>query len=411
VLQSNRRRAKRTPHKVRLRELSVKKAKPKDAAYLVWDATQRGLALRVQPKPTGHKSWVVVYSRHGRPRWLTLGNADAIGLADARLLAGEAMLAVAKGKDPAAEKKAERGAGTFAELATKYVEQHAKKHNKSWMQADALVRRHALDRWGKLQATTITRGDVKQMMARIEAPIVANQTLAAVSAIFSWGVKEEIVAANPCKLVDRNATKSRERVLADSEVPKFWQAFDGFGGNIGTALKMILLTGQRPGEIANMRREHIVDGWWTMPGEPVPNIWPGTKNGASHRVWLPAPAQKLIAELGGDGKTTGFVFAGSRGGPVRRLDDAMRSICNKLAADRATPHDLRRTHGSTITALGFGRAAMNRIQNHKEGGIGDVYDRHDYAAETKHVMEATAARIVALVEGRPEGGKVVSLHR
>jgi Arm DNA-binding domain len=107
---------------------------------------QRGLALRVQP--TGSKSWVVVYSRHGRPRWLYLGNADAIGLADARMLAAEAMLAVAKGKDPAAEKKAERGAGTFAELADRYLEQRAKKHNKSWRQADALVRRFAVPRWG-----------------------------------------------------------------------------------------------------------------------------------------------------------------------------------------------------------------------------------------------------------------------
>src|SRR5262249_8283262 len=45
----------------------------------------------------------------------------------------------------------------------------------------------------------------------------------------------------------------------------------------------------------------------------------------------------------------------------------------------ATPHDLRRTHGGTITKLGFGREAMNRIQNHKEGGIASVYDRFEYS--------------------------------
>jgi hypothetical protein len=74
------------------------------------------------------------------------------------------------------------------------------------------------------------------------------------------------------------------------------------------------------------------------------------------------------------------------------------------------PHDLRTTHGSTITALGFGRDAMNRIQNHREGGIASVYDRHQYADENKRVMEATAAKIMALVEGRPgTGAKVVRL--
>ncbi len=204
------RRPKRPPCKRRLTELTVRKARPESAAYLVWDALQRGLALRVQP--TGAKSWVVVYSRHGRPRWLHLGDAGAIGLADARTLATEAMLAVARGKDPAAEKKAERGAGTFAELAERYVDDHAKKANKSWRQADALVRRYVLPRWGKLQASTIVRGDIKALMARIEAPVLANQVLAAVSAIFSWAVREEKLPANPCKLVARNAVKSRQRV-------------------------------------------------------------------------------------------------------------------------------------------------------------------------------------------------------
>jgi hypothetical protein len=60
---------------------------------------------------------------------------------------------------------------------------------------------------------------------------------------------------------------------------------------------------------------------------------------------------------------------------------------------------LRRTHGSAITAMGFGRDAMNRIQNHKEGGIADVYDRHRYEAESKQIMEAVAAKIMATATG------------
>ena len=397
--------SKHTARKRRLTELGVRKARPEKAAYLIWDTLQRGLALRVQP--TGSRSWVVVYSRYGRPRWLHLSKADAIALGDARMLAAKAMLNVAEGKDPAADKKAERGAGTFADLASKYVEQYAKKHNKSWKQAAALVNRFALPRWGKLQAASITRADVKAMMAKIEAPIIANQTLAALSAIFSWGVREEVVAANPCKLVERNPTKSRERVLSQSELPSFWQAFNKLDPVRGAALKAILLLGQRPGEVIHMRREHLKDGWWEMPGEPA-NGWPGTKNADSHRVWIPKPAQELLADSGPS--PTGFVFASPHGGPVNRVDQAMRSICTKLGIEKATPHDLRRTHGSTVTALGFGRDAMNRIQNHREGGIADTYDRHHYAEENKRVMESVAAKIMALVEGQ-EGGKVVPFAR
>src|SRR5262249_982382 len=144
---------------------------------------------------------------------------------------------------------------------------------------------------------------------------------------------------------------------------------------------------------------------------PQPKLgWPGTKNGESHRVWLSEPVRKLIDELTDDGATTGFVFAGERGAALTRLDTAMRAICAKLKVERATPHDLRRTHGSTITPLGFGRDAMNRIQNHREGGIASVYDRYSYAEETKRVMEAVAAHIMALAEGRLAVGKVVSLR-
>jgi len=161
-----------------------------------------------------------------------------------------------------------------------------------------------------------------------------------------------------------------------------------------------------------MRHEHIVDGWWQMPGQPDPKVgWPGTKNGESHRIWLPAPVQAIIAELTDDGETTGFVFPAARGRrAVWGLDAAMREACKKLGVERATPHDLRRTHGSTITALGFGRDAMNRIQNHRDGGIASVYDRHGYAKETKRVMDAVASKIMALAEGRSAGGKVVPLR-
>src|SRR5262249_41641337 len=119
--------------------------------------------------------------------------------------------------------------------------------------------------------------------------IVASQTVAAASAIFSWGIKQETLTVNPCRGVERHETRSRERVLADSEVAQFWSSFDDAGLVHGSALKLILLTGQRPGEVANMRREHIKDGWWEMPGEPIAGIWPGTKNGQTHRVWLSQP--------------------------------------------------------------------------------------------------------------------------
>lgn len=385
------------PRRRKLSDAFIKTIEPQSRPLIIWDTHQRGLAIQVQP--SGHKAWKCVYSHHGRPRWYHLGAANAIGLADARKLASRVMFQVAEGSDPQAERKAQRGAGTFDELATRYVDEFAKRNNKSWQQADKLVRKHLLRKWGNLQAAQIARSDVKGVMANA-APIVANQVLAAASAIFSWAIREEIggIKVNPCTNVERNATQSRERVLSDSEIPQFWAAFDNVGPTQSAALKMVALTGQRPGEVCHMRSEHIVDGWWEMPGAPVPKLdWPGTKNGQSHRVWLPKAAQAILAELDREG----MVFAGPRGRAMK-LTAPMRSICEALGVERATPHDLRRTHGTMITSLGFGRDAMNRVQNHRDGGIASVYDRHEYADENKRIMEAVAAKLATLIGGAPD---------
>jgi integrase len=391
------------PRKYKFTDSLIRKLQPQPTrAFAAWDTKQPGLAVVVQP--SGHRAFKFVYSFHSRPRWYHIGNA-VIPVADARRLAAGVMLKVIEGHDPATDKKAERHRSTFAELAQAYVEQYAKKKNRSWPQADKLVRKHLIPRWGKLPAANITRADVKSMVTRIGAPTVANQTLAAASAIFAWAIREDILKVNPCQQIERNTTVSRERILSDSEIPLFWTAFDDVYE--GALLKMILLTGQRPGEVRCMRTEHIIDGWWTMPGDPIPALhWPGTKNGDTHRVWLPAAAQALVTEM----DATGLIFAGVRGKAIdaTKLPYAMRDICNKLKVERATPHDLRRTHGTMITRLGFGRDAMNRIQNHREGGIASVYDRHQYADENKRIMETVADKIMSSVEGVPVESNVVA---
>ena len=389
--------AKRAPpNRRKLNQSLVDRLPPKAKTFLVWDTRQPGLVLQV--RPGGSKTYKCIYSHRGRPRWYHLGKA--VTVADARKLAVRIMYQVAEGKDPAAERKAHRSKGTFEELAERYVEEYAKQKNKSWQQPDKLVRRFLVPKWAKLHAAAITRADVKAMRASIASPTVSNQTLAAASAIFAWAIREEIVSFNPCLLVDRHETKSRDRVLADSEFAQFWTAFDKAGLLAGSMLKMILLTGQRPGEVAHMHRDQIVDGWWEMPGAPVPALnWPGTKNGHSHRIWLPKAALALLEDLPEDGP----LFAGACGGTINPAR-AMRLACSKLV--HATPHDLRRTHGTLIAGLGFGRDAMNRIQNHVEGGIASVYDRHGYSDENKKIMETAARKVMALVSGETDANVV-----
>ena len=385
-------------NKCKLTQLHVGRISPQAKTFYAWDTEQKGLCLQV--RPNGYRAYKVVYQFQGRTRWFHLGAVNEISLGQARKLAQEVMYQKAQGKDPHGERRAQRSAGTFADLVETYFSQHAEKANRSWKQARYLIDRFLLPRWGGLVPNSITRAHVKALMREVTAPVLANQTLATASAIFSWAIREEVVGVtvNPCSKVDRNAVTSRERILSDSELPLFWTAFQQ-AGEAGKVLKLILLTGQRPGEVSAMKREHIRDGWWELPGEPDAELgWPGTKNGRSHRVWLPS----LAIEQGQGALTFPSVTK-------LKLSATMRAVCAQLGiTNKITPHDLRRTHGTFVTRLGFG--AMNRIQNHVEGGIGSVYDRYGYADENQRIMEAVASEIVRLAEGRPGDTKVVALR-
>jgi integrase len=401
-------------NKRKLTQIYVERISPQAKSFCAWDTEQKGLCLQV--RPNGYRAYKVVYPFQGRTRWFHLGAVTEISLGQARKLAQEVMYQKAQGKDPQGERRSQRRAGTFADLVEAYFRQHGEKQ-RSWKQFRYCADRHLLPAWGHLLPGSITRSDVKALMRTITAPVLANKVLAMASIIFSWAIREEVagVTANPCSQVDRNAVRSRERILSDSELPLFWNAFSQISeirkfGEAGKVLKLILLTGQRPGEVCAMKRRHIRDGWWELPGQADAELgWPGTKNKRTHRVWLPQPAWEVLA-LSGD--RTGDVAAIPATWPsVTQLAAAMRMICKQLGiTDKVTPHDLRRTHGTFVTRLGFGRSAMNRLQNHVEGGIGSVYDRYGYADENQRIMEAVAGEIVRLAEGRPVEPNVVALR-
>jgi integrase len=148
-----------------------------------------------------------------------------------------------------------------------------------------------------------------------------------------------------------------------------------------------------------------------MPGRPQTELgWPGTKNAASHRVYLTSAVRDLIAAMGDE--EAGFVFAGARGNTVGGLSESMREISTLCSfAPAVTPHDLRRTMGSKITGRRHGRDAMDRILNHKKKSITNVYDRHNYAMDDQRIMEDISAHVMRLIEEEPEDNVIAAQFR
>ena len=132
--------------RIRMTDRGVKALRANSAAQVdYFDERLPGFAIRISGR--GHKSWIVLYRHSGRVRRLTLGPYPALGLADARAMAKNALHLVAMGRDPAAEKQMQRRAETFAELAHEYMERHAKVHKRerSWRRTTSCRRsRHAI---------------------------------------------------------------------------------------------------------------------------------------------------------------------------------------------------------------------------------------------------------------------------
>src|SRR6516165_393127 len=104
-------------------------------SYAVWDTKLPHLCVRVQG--TGKKNFYFVYSFKVRVRWFKIGPTE-MGASVAKDMAKKLMCDVSFHKrDPQAERAAQHSTGvTFAQLQKRYVDEYAKKHNKSWAQAN-----------------------------------------------------------------------------------------------------------------------------------------------------------------------------------------------------------------------------------------------------------------------------------
>ena len=406
-----------------LTDRTIRSLKPRATGqYERYDDVVPGLGLRVN---SGSKSWVLFYrerlpdtsggftSGKRKKRW-TLGPYPALSLAAARVKAQRALHALTtKGIDPAVGKREARRAQSFGELATDYLERHAKPRKKSWREDERMLGLDVLPQWQARHVQAITRRDVHDLLDRIVdrgAPVTANRVLTLVSRIFTYGIDKSWLDHNPAARIPKQKEKVRERVLTDEELKALWIVLEAMKTPtrtpgalmtpvIARGLQLMLRTGQRGGEVFGMRWADVEEGWWTIPGER-------TKNGEAHRVPLTTAARALLAEARADGPgTSEWVFAAYRGGSNRSQAANVISRLRRagLLTGDYTRHDLRRTVATGMTKLGIPRATLSHVLNHTDIGprATAIYDRYSYDREKRTALEAWGRHLDALLTGHP----------
>jgi integrase len=430
----------------------VERFKPARKRRWIRDAGSRSLFLIIQP--SGTKSWGMRFRRpDGKPGKIVLGPLDlsrrelredpqigqALSLVAARQLAASIHRDRAMGADVITDHKAarrrqraeikDRADNTFGALVRKFVEEHGRVKTRRWRR-DAMVlglaypidggeptetRNGLAQRWGDKPVRAIDGHDVHAVVDeahRLAVPGIvpnnkglsearARSLHATLSSMFSWLKRHRLVDSNPCAQVWRPPpAKPRDRALDTDEICRMWKACDAAHRTYAAAVRLLLLTGARLREVANMTRDEVsADGTtWTIPSTR-------TKNHRSCVVPLPPLAREIIAgvpQIAG----SNFVFSTDGRGPINSWSRAKRKLDAAMGAN-VPPwrlHDLRRTAVTGMAELGIRPDVIELVVNHaggSRGGIAGVYNKSELLPERREALERWAVHVAVLVEGRP----------
>jgi integrase len=394
---------------------SLESLKPGPVRREIPDGLTRGLAFILQP--SGKASWAVRYRFHGKNKKLTLGSYPAIGLKSARELAGEALVEVGRGGDPAAAKKAAKkiarlpaGQDRIETVAEQFIARHIRaKLRPSWAsEAERLMRKEIVAAWRGRALASITRADVSELLDRLAdrgAGTTANRLLSVASTFCKFAISRGLIEANPCIGVGRVAREQpRDRVLNDDELRTLWLASEELGWPFGPIVPLLILTGQRLGEVAGMRWSELdlAAATWKLPKERC-------KNGRAHQVPLSPQAVAIFAGLPRVDdcdlvfSTTGRTPVSNFSKPKTRLEAALPD------APQWQLHDLRRSVATGMARNGTDIATIEKLLNHISGtfrGIVGVYQRHDFKDEKREALDAWGAHIERLAAS----GNVIALR-
>ncbi|PIO46758.1 tyrosine-type recombinase/integrase [Phyllobacterium zundukense] len=378
-----------------------------------WDDVVRGLVLRVSP--TGVKSWTVVYHREsdGAKRRVTIGKFPAIDLAKARAKALGAVTAVSDGEDPAGKKRARRDSMTVRELGALYVEKYAKRNKRTWAEDERLLKVEVYPEIGDMKALAVKRRDILDIIeSKADAGFLAQSTqiLAVVRKAFNWAVENDYLESSPVIGVKPRAKPTRrERVLSDDEIRTLWKALSEVPilSDTVSIFRLLLLTGQRSGEVCGIVRSEIdlEKAIWTIPGVR-------TKNGLTHVVPLSDEALAIVAAaletVDEEGNASLFSRIGNSIEPNAVAQAARLKL--QLLGMPWTPHDLRRTVATGMAGIGVMPHIVEATLNHISGfraGVAGVYNRAAYEPEKRRALDMWAEHIIAIVKSK--SSKIVDI--
>jgi integrase len=345
-----------------------------------WDNKLPGFGLRVSQ---GGSKTFILKRRNAR---ITLGRLGVLTLAEARAEAKRLLAEFTLGK-------LRPRAITYPEAVKQFIENKTRSRRASTAAGYEWLLNHFPF---KGQLTEITADDVTRALKIIKSRSTYDHALVASRIFFNWAMKRRYVEHNPTFGLSPHGTQRRARVLTDDEIKSLWNATDE-PTHFNRIVRLLLLTGQRRGEIAALRKQWICDYVVTLPAEL-------TKNRRAHSFPIASLSNSVISSAATENEGLIFPSLSKKAStPFNGWSKSKSALDKKCLISGWTLHDLRRTFASNLAALGVRLEVIEKLLNHQSGsfaGVVGIYQRHSYMEEMRAAVELWETQL-KMILGQP----------
>jgi len=363
--------------------------------------------LYLQITDRGGRSWLCRYTLNGKTRAMGLGPVRLVDQGSAREAANDAKKLARAGIDPLGQRRAERTPAptktvpTFEEFALDYIagQKDGWKNAKHAYQWEQSLKTYAFPTIGALPLGEVTVDHVATILRPIwstkseTASRVRNRIERVLGAAEAAGHRS---GKNPAAWdgalghmlppISKVQKVEHHQAVPYGEVPALNTAIAAREGEAAKALRFVLLTTTRSGEVRGARLGEVdrKAKVWVIPAERM-------KAGKEHRVPL---ADEALALIPAEGDPRDFLFPGARKG--KPLSDmSLIQIMRKLKGEGATVHGLRSSFRDwAADKTEAPREVVEACLAHATGNAVELaYKRTDFFEKRRDLMMAWAASV------------------
>ena len=368
----------------KLTDAAIARLRPREREYTVWDTRVAGLGVRV--RPSGGRSWVLLFDMGGRTKRVSLGPVGVKSLEEVR----RECHARRANLEPEAETARAQPIPLFRDfVAGEWKEAHFDGYKPSTQRtARYQLSGQLLPAFGSKPLDRIREAAIRRWFERYSrrAPGNANHCLARLRQLLNFAVACGHIERNPADGIEFNRRPKLTRFLSREELARLHAALDGqtrqSARQQADIVRLLLLTGCRRGEIMGLRWSEVrEDGLALTDAKTGPRTVP-----LSSRA-------RCILDRQPRGRSA-FVFPSPRN-PTRPRRPSLPlwdRVRKEACIEDVRLHDLRHTMASHAVMNGVPVPVVSRLLGHSS-----VQMTLRYAHLADRDIEAAAERVGAVM--------------